>query len=101
MDRAQTPATTAESTRQAVALAEEATRQARAGKTEEALALFRQALPLAPNNVPILRDYAVILGWGEHYSDAAKVIRQIVALEPEQPDWALREYARSYLFGGD
>jgi tetratricopeptide (TPR) repeat protein len=91
----------AESTRQATALAEEATRQARAGKTEDALALFRQALPLAPNNVPILRDYAVILGWGEHYSEATKVIRQIVALEPEQPDWALREYARSYLFGGD
>ena len=92
---------TAESTRQATALAEEGTRQARAGKTEDALALFRQALPLAPNNVPILRDYAVILGWGEHYSEATKVIRQIVALEPEQPDWALREYARSYLFGGD
>jgi tetratricopeptide (TPR) repeat protein len=93
--------TTADSTRQAAALAEEATQQARAGKTEDALALFRQALPLAPNNVPILRDYAVILGWGEHYLEATKVIRQIVTLEPEQPDWALREYARSYLFGGD
>jgi tetratricopeptide (TPR) repeat protein len=92
---------TAEATRQATALAEDATQQARAGKTEDALVLFRQALQLAPNNVPILRDYAVILGWGEHYGDATKVIRQIVALEPEQPDWALREYARSYLFGGD
>jgi len=91
----------ADSARQAAVLAEEATQQARAGKTEDALALFRQALPLAPNNVPILRDYAVILGWGEHYSEAAKVIRQIVVLEPEQPDWALREYARSYLFGGE
>lgn len=94
-------ANTADLARQAGALAEEATQQARAGKTEDALALFRQALPLAPNNVPILRDYAVILGWGEHYSEAAKVIRQIIALEPEQPDWALREYARSYLFGGE
>jgi tetratricopeptide (TPR) repeat protein len=92
---------TADSTRQAATLAEEAVQQARAGKTEDALALFRQAVPLAPDNVPILRDYAVILGWGEHYSEATKVIRQIVALEPEQPDWALREYARSYLFGGD
>jgi len=99
--RAQVSESTADSTRQAAALAEEAVQRARAGKTEEALALFRQAVPLAPNNVPILRDYAVILGWGEHYSDATKVIRQIVALEPEQPDWALREYARSYLFGGD
>lgn len=99
--RAQMSASTVDSTRQAAALAEEAVQRARAGKTEEALSLFRQAIPLASNNVPILRDYAVILGWGEHYSDAAKVIRQIVALEPEQPDWALREYARSYLFGGD
>lgn len=97
--RAQT--NTAESTRQAVALAEEATQQARAGKTEDALALFRQALPLAPDNVPILRDYAVILGWGEHYTETTKVIRRIMTLEPEQPDWALREYARSYLFGGE
>jgi tetratricopeptide (TPR) repeat protein len=92
---------TADSTRQAAALAEEAVQQARAGKTEEALALFRQAVPLAPDNVPILRDYAVILGWGEHYNEATTVIRKIVSLEPEQPDWALREYARSYLFGGD
>jgi len=92
---------TAEATRQATALAEDATQRARAGKTEDALMLFRQAIQLAPNNVPILRDYAVILGWGEHYTDAAKVIGQILALEPEQPDWALREYARSYLFGGD
>jgi tetratricopeptide (TPR) repeat protein len=99
--RAQASSSTADSTRRAAALAEEAVQQARAGKTEEALALFRQAIPLAPDNVPILRDYAVILGWGEHYSDAAQVIRQVVALEPEQPDWALREYARSYLFGGD
>jgi tetratricopeptide (TPR) repeat protein len=95
------PSSTADSTRQAAALAEEAVQKARAGKTEDALVLFRQAVPLAPNNVPILRDYAVILGWGEHYTDATKVIRQIVALEPEQPEWALREYARSYLFGGD
>jgi tetratricopeptide (TPR) repeat protein len=99
--RAQVSPSTADLTRQAAALAEQAVQQARAGKTEEALALFRQALPLAPNNVPILRDYAVILGWGEHYKEAAQYIHQIVALEPEQPDWALREYARSYLFGGD
>ena len=89
----------AESTRQATALADQAVQQARAGKTEDALALFRQAVPLAPNNVPILRDYAVILGWGEHYKEAAQIIKKVVALEPDQPDWALREFARSYLFG--
>ena len=89
----------AEATRKAAALADEAVQQARAGKTEEALALFRQAVPLAPNNVPILRDYAVILGWGEHYKEASEVIHKIVGLEPDQPDWALREFARSYLFG--
>jgi len=89
----------AEATRRATALADEAVQEARAGKTEEALALFKQAVPLAPNNVPILRDYAVILGWGEHYKEAAEIIRKVIALEPEQPDWALREFARSYLFG--
>jgi tetratricopeptide (TPR) repeat protein len=99
--RAQVSSATADSTRQAAALAEEAVQQARAGKTEDALKLFQQAIALAPNNVPVLRDYAVILGWGEHYKEAAQVIHQIVALEREQPDWALREYARSYLFGGD
>lgn len=90
---------TAESTRQATALGDEAVQRARDGKTEEALALFRQAVPLAPNNVPLLRDYAVILGWGEHYKEAAQVIKKVMTLEPEQPDWALREFARSYLFG--
>jgi tetratricopeptide (TPR) repeat protein len=98
---AQASPSTADSTRQAAALAEEAVQQARAGKTEEALVLLRQAVQLAPNNVPILRDYAVILGWGERYSEATQIIRQVMALEPEPPDWALREYARSYLFGGD
>jgi tetratricopeptide (TPR) repeat protein len=99
--RAQESSTTADSTRQATAWAEEAVQQARSGKTEDALALFRKAVPLAPNSVPVLRDYAVVLGWGEHYKEAAQVIHQIFSLEPEQPDWALGEYARSYLFGGD
>jgi len=99
--RAQPSSTTADSTRQAIAWAEEAVEQARSGKTDQALALFHKAVPLAANNVPVLRDYAVVLGWGEHYKEAAQVIHQILSLEPEQPDWALREYARSYLFGGD
>ena len=74
--RAQVSSTTADSTRQATAWAEEAVQQARSGKTEDALALFRKAVPLAPNNVPVLRDYAVVLGWGEHYKEAAQVIHQ-------------------------
>jgi tetratricopeptide (TPR) repeat protein len=82
-------------------LAEQALQKARDGKTEEALAQFRQALQLAPNSVPILRDYAIVLGWGGHYKDAITVIRQVSRLERQQPDWALREFARSYLFGDE
>jgi tetratricopeptide (TPR) repeat protein len=51
--------------------------------------------------VPVLRDYAIVLGWGEHYKEAIAAIRQVFSLEKEQPDWALREFARSYLFGDD
>jgi tetratricopeptide (TPR) repeat protein len=86
---------------EARSLADEAVKKARDGKTEEALAQFRQALHLAPNSVPILRDYAIVLGWGEHYKEAIAVIRQVTRLEHEQPDWALREFARSYLFGDE
>lgn len=82
-------------------LAGQAVQNARNGKTEEALAQFRHALQLAPNNVPILRDYAIVLGWGEHYKEAIAVIHQVIRLEPQQPDWALREFARSYLFGNE
>ena len=86
---------------EAQSLAAQAVQKARDGKTEEALTQFREALRLAPNSVPVLRDYAIVLGWGEHYKEAIIVIRQVYRLESVQPDWALREFARSYLYGDE
>jgi tetratricopeptide (TPR) repeat protein len=82
-------------------VADEATDAARAGKFENALRLYTSALALAPNDVSILRDYAVALGWAEKYSLAIPVIRRVLSMQGEQPEWALREFARSLLFGGE
>jgi Tfp pilus assembly protein PilF len=94
-------ATSRNSIQESRSLADQAVQKAREGKTEEALAQFREALKLAPNSVSILRDYAIGLGWGEHYKEAIAVIRQVTRLERQQPEWALREFARSYLFGDE
>src|SRR6185295_4317898 len=73
---------------------------ARDGSTAEALALYRQALEIAPDNMDIRRDYAVTLGWAERYTESRKEFQRVLELEPEQPVWALREMARTELFGG-
>jgi tetratricopeptide (TPR) repeat protein len=91
-------AQTANST-EARKIAEQATQRAREGKGDEALSLYRNALALAPDDTSILRDYAVVLGWNEKYSQAIPIIRTILASDNNQPDWALREFARSFLFG--
>jgi tetratricopeptide (TPR) repeat protein len=80
-------------------LASQATLIAREGKHEEALRLYREALAMMPDDMSILRDYAVVLGWNEEYKQAIPVIRRILAAESAQPDWALREFARTFLFG--
>jgi len=80
-------------------IADEATETARTGKFDDALSLYKRALDFAPNDISILRDYAVVLGWAEKYSEAVPVIKKILATQTEQPDWALREFARSLLFG--
>jgi tetratricopeptide (TPR) repeat protein len=81
-------------------LADEALSRARAGQNKEALALYRQALAVDSDNETILRDYAVVLGWNEQYADAIATIKKLRQLQNDQPLWALREFARSYLFGG-
>jgi len=83
----------------AVTLADEALSKARAGQNKEALSLYRRALAIDPDNTAILRDYAVVLGWGEQYSDAITAIKKLRKLQNDQPVWALQEFARSYLFG--
>ena len=83
----------------AATLADEALSKARAGKNSEALSLYRKALAIDPDNIAILRDYAVVLGWNEQYAEAITVIKKLRKIENDQPEWALREFARSYLFG--
>src|SRR4030095_12236603 len=80
-------------------LADEATETARIGKFDDALRLYGRALAVVPDDISILRDYAVVLGWAEKYSEAVPVIRRVLSAPGEQPDWALREFSRSLLFG--
>jgi len=83
----------------AATLADEALSRARAGQNSEALSIYRKALAIDPDNTGILRDYAVVLGWGEHYAEAITAIKKLRNLQNDQPVWALQEFARSYLFG--
>jgi tetratricopeptide (TPR) repeat protein len=82
-------------------LAQRATGLAREGRASESLDLYRAALALAPASMEIRRDYAVALGWAEKYAESKTEFRQVLALEPDQPVWALREMARTELFGDD
>src|SRR5688572_28347671 len=82
-------------------VADQATEAARSGRFDEALRLYNKALTLSPDNVSILRDYAVVLGWAEKYAEALPIIRKVLATPVEQPDWALREFARSLLFADE
>jgi tetratricopeptide (TPR) repeat protein len=81
-------------------LADRARDLARAGSVEESLDLYRRALASAPDDVEIRRDYAVALGWAERYADSIAEFRKLVQEDPDQPEWALAEFARSELFGG-
>ena len=83
----------------AIDIADQARTLAREGKTSEALDLYRLALRLAPESMTIRRDYAVTLGWAEDYPASIEEFRKVREQEPDQPAWALREMARSELFG--
>lgn len=79
-------------------LADEATLMAREGKGAEALRIYKEALAMAPDDKSILRDYAVVLSWNDQYKEALPIMRTLMMSE-SQPDWALREFARAFLFG--
>ena len=84
---------------QARSLADQALVKARAGETTEALRIYETALRASPEDVAILRDYAVVLGWAGQYPRAIATIKQLRGKQKDQPVWALREFSRSYLFG--
>lgn len=84
---------------QAQSIADEALLKARSGQLAEALTLYKRALTQEPNNVAVLRDYAVVLGNAGKYSEALPLVRKTLSINPDQPEWALREFAAIYLFG--
>jgi Flp pilus assembly protein TadD len=84
----------------AFALAEKAREMARSGASHEALPLYEKAVEMAPREMAIWRDYAVVLGWANKYPESIRAFERVWRAGPEQPMWAQREYARSQLFGG-
>lgn len=82
-------------------MADRATQAAREGRRDEALRIYKDALASAPDDISILRDYAIVLGWDEKYDAAIPVIRRVLEKESIQPEWALREFARTFLFGNE
>src|SRR6187200_286190 len=70
------------------ARADQALEMARAGNTEGSLKLYETVLKSIPNDVPVLRDYAVVLGWAGKYPEAIKAIKKLRDLQNEQPIWA-------------
>jgi tetratricopeptide (TPR) repeat protein len=83
------------------AYADVARELARSGATGEALALYRMALDLAPEEIALRRDYAVVLGWADRYAEAEKEFTRLLVSDPNPPEWVLREMARTKLFGGN
>ncbi len=81
-------------------LAQRAGELARAGSTQEALMLYRQALTSAPGDPAIRMDFATVLGWAEQYAESIREFEALRGEDPNLPGWALREMARSELFGG-
>ena len=83
------------------ALADQAREIARTGTAREALPLYRAALDLAPEIPAIRRDYAVVLGWAERFSEAKEQFQRVLESQPDQAEWVWREIAQTELMAGD
>lgn len=87
-------------TRQAQALAAEGVTLAREGSSALGLAYLQHAVEMQPTNLPIRRDYAVVLSWAEHYVEASLEFDSVFLQDPDQPVWARSDRAQAALFGG-
>ena len=82
-------------------LADRARDAAHAGRGQEAIELYYAAIELAPESMPIRRDYATVLGWLGYHQSASREFRYVFQMDAEQPGWALQEMANAHFFGGD
>ncbi|MDA0204047.1 MAG: hypothetical protein O3A53_08835 [Acidobacteria bacterium] len=89
------------SLQQAWSLTDRARELARSPQPQDSLALYEEALRLAPEEWTIERDYGVALGWSGDWRRAAEVLRRIRLAHPDQPAWARHEMANAELFGGE
>ncbi|MCB9384918.1 MAG: tetratricopeptide repeat protein [Bryobacterales bacterium] len=81
-------------------LREQGVQAARAGNAQQGLEYLEQSIRLSPQSLASIRDYAIVLGWSERYTEALGQFQRLLDLEPQQPVWARSELARAQLFGG-
>ena len=62
-------------------LAAEALALARAGNTERAIEMYRSLAARDPNNMAVMRDYAIVIGWSGKYQDAIPVVDKVLELQ--------------------
>jgi tetratricopeptide (TPR) repeat protein len=84
-------------------LTKQAQQKARDGKHDEALALYRQAIQIAPDSPQVHQAYGVALDIAGRYAEARKHLTKAIdgAASPQQKAGALRTMAMSYAFERD
>lgn len=84
-------------------LARQAQQKAREGRHDDALALYRQALQLAPDSFQVNQAYGVALDIAGQYAEARKHLAKAidVAPAPQSKAGALRAMAMSHAFQRD
>ena len=85
--------------RRALELRDRGVRIAREGEPQKGVYYLEHALSIEPDNIGIIRDYAIVLGWAERYGEALLQYDRLWEAEPDQPPWTRAELARSQLFG--
>lgn len=86
-------------TSQSAALAAEGVELAREGSMDLGIAYLRRAVAMAPSQINVRRDYAVVLTWDGRYVEAQREFDYVFEHEPNQPVWARSDRAQAELFG--